>query len=72
MHFNYTLLIKVSDKLSTRSDNEADTNLKVSINLSFFVIVLPPLRFLIGRKKVIYFSIFDPIQSSLPLNSSAN
>ena len=72
MHFNYTLLIKVSDKLSTRSDNEADTNLKVSINLSFFVIVLPPLRFLIGRKKVIYFSIFDLIQSSLPLNSSAN
>ena len=71
--FVHTLLIQTPDKLSTRSDNEADINLKLSINLSLCVIVLSSSRFfLIHTEKVIYFSIFSPIQSSSPLNSSAN
>ena len=59
--------------LLTSSDNEVGINLKLSINLSLYVIVLPLSHsFLIGTEKVIYFSIFSPIQLSSPLNSSAN
>ena len=71
MHDLHSALVKIPDKLSTRSDNEAYMNLKLSINLSLYVIVLPLLHFLIGTEKVIYFSIFSPVQSSSPLNSFA-
>ena len=54
MHDLHSTLEKIPDKLSTRSDNEADVNLKLSINLSLYVIVLPLLHFLIGTEKVIY------------------
>ena len=72
MHDLHTSLL-ISDNLSARSDNEAGINLKLSINFSFCVTVLPSSHFfLIGTEKVIYFSIFSPIQSSSPLNSFAN
>ena len=70
MHDLHSILSTIPDMLS---DNEADINLKLSINLSLRVIVLPSSHFfLIGTEKVIYFSIFSPIQSSSPLSSSAN
>ena len=59
--------------LSTSSDKEVAVNLKLSINLSLCVIVLLSLHFFsIGAENVMYYSMFSPIQSSLPLNSSAN
>ena len=65
--------IKNSDILSKISDNEVDVNLKLSINLGLYVIVLLSSHFfLIGTEKVIYFSMFSPIQLSSPLSSSAN
>ena len=73
MHDLHSILLKIPDLLSTSSDNEVDINLKLSINLSLHVIVLPSSHsFLIGTEKVIYFSIFSPTQLSSPLNSSAN
>ena len=73
MHDLHFILLKIPDMLSTRSDNESDVNQKLSINLSLRVIVLPPsCFFLTEAEKVIYFSIFSSIQSSLPLNSLAN
>ena len=61
------------DKLWTRLDNEVDVNLWLSINLSLCVIVLPlSSYFLIGTENVIYFSVFSPMQSNWPSNSSAN
>ena len=60
VQFVHTLLVKIPDKLSTRSDNEAKINLELSINLSLFEIVLPWLHFfLIGTEKVIFFHIFS-------------
>ena len=69
MHDLHYLLLKISDVLSTRFDNESEINLKLSINLSLYVIVfLSPLllitSFLIGTEKVIYFYILSPIQLS--------
>ena len=74
MQYVHAILLKIlPEKLSTWSDNEAGINLKLSINLSLSVIVLLPSHFfLFGTEKVIYFSIFYPIQSSSPLNSFAN
>ena len=67
----HSILLKIPDKLSTRSDSEAD--IKLSINHSLYGIILPSSHFfLIGTEKVIYYSIFSPIQSSSPLNSFAN
>ena len=69
----YIILLKIPDVLSTSSDNEYGTNLKLSINLSLYVIVLLLLHpFLIGTKKAMYFSMLSPIQLNSPLNSIAN
>ena len=47
-------------------------SLKLSMNFSLYVIVLPfSSIFLIGTEKGIYFSVFSPKHSSLPLNSFA-
>ena len=63
----------IPDKLSTRLDSELDINLKLSINFSLYIVVLPlSCAFLIGTDKVIYFSVFSPMHSKLPLNSFAN
>ena len=63
----------ISDKLSTRFDNELCINLQLSINFSLYVTVLPlSCFFLIGAEKVMYFSVFSPRHSKLPLNSLAN
>ena len=52
-------------KLSTSFDNEIDINLRLSINSSFYVILLPlSSSFLIGNEKVIYFSVFSPKHSN--------
>ena len=73
MHDLHPILLKIPDMLSTGFDNEVEINLKLSINLSLCVIVLPSSHyFLIGTEKVIYFSMFSPIQLSSTLNSSAN
>ena len=73
MHDLHSILLKIPNILSTSSDNEINLNLKLLINLSLLVIVLPSSHsFLIGTEKVIYFSIFSPIQLSSPLNISAN
>ena len=72
MHDLHSILLKIPDVLSTRFDNESDINLKLSINLSLYVIVLLSHSFLIGTEKVIDFSILSPIQFSSPLNSIAN
>ena len=67
------ILLKFPAMLTTSSDNEVAINLKLLINLSLYVIVLPSSHFfLIGAEKVIYFSLFSPIQLSSPLNCSAN
>ena len=76
LHFSHLLLsthdlhsipLKFPDILSSY-DNEIGINLKPSINLSLYAIVLPLSHsFLIGTEKVIYFSIFSPIQLSSPL-----
>ena len=63
----------ILDKLSTRSDNEVDINLQLSINFNLYVVVLPlSCSFLIGTEKVIYFSVFSPKPSKSPSNTSAN
>ena len=73
MHDLHSILLKIPNILSTSSNNEINLNLKLLINLSLLVIVLPSSHsFLIGTEKVIYFSIFSPIQLSSPLNISAN
>ena len=73
MHDLHSTLLKIPDVLSTSSDKEVGKNLKLSINLSLYVIVLPLSHsFLIGTEKVIYFSILSPVQLSSPLNSFAN
>ena len=49
------------DKYLTSFDSEVDINLKLSINFSLYVIVLPlSSSFLIGTEKVTYFSVFSP------------
>ena len=67
MHDLHSILLKIPDKLSTRSDNEADMNLKLSINISLFVIVLPSLDFLIGTEKVIYTFPYFPLYNQAHL-----
>ena len=63
----------ITDKLLTRLDSELDINLKLSINSSLYIVVLPlSCSFLIGTDKVIYFSVFSSKLSKLPLNSFAN
>ena len=60
LHFLHLLLSRPSDKLSTRLDNELDTNLKQSINFNLYMIVLPlSTFFLIITEEVIYFSEFS-------------
>ena len=55
----------ITYKLSTSFDNEIDINLRLSINSSFYVILLPlSSSFLIGNEKVIYFSVFSPKHSN--------
>ena len=72
MHALHSFLL-ISDNLSTRFDNEVGINVKLSINFSLCVVVLPlQCSFLIGTEKVIYFSVFSPIRSNWPPNSSAN
>ena len=59
MHDWHSILLKIPVMLSTRSDNEADINLKLLINLSLFVIILPSsFFFLKGTEKVIIFPYF--------------
>ena len=41
MHDLHSILLKIPDVLSASSDNEVGINLKLSINLSLYVIVLP-------------------------------
>ena len=77
MHDLHSLLLKISDVLSTRFDNESCINLKLSINLRLYLIVLlSPLllitSFLNGTEKVIYFFISSPIQLTSPLNYIAD
>ena len=73
MHDLYSILLKIPDVLSTSSDNEVFINLKLSINLSLYVIILPLSHsFLIGTGKLIYFSILSSTQLSSPLNSIPN
>ena len=56
-------LLLISDQLSTKFDSESCINL----------VVLPSsCSFLIGAEKVIYFSVFSPKQSKLPLTFLAN
>ena len=70
VHDFHSILLKLPDILSTISDNEANINLKLSINLNLYAIVLPLSHpFLIGTEKVICFSMFSPIS---PLAPSAN
>ena len=67
------MLLKIPDALSTSSDNEAGINLKLSIKLSLYVIVLLLSHsFLIGTEKVIFFKIIFPIQLSSPWVSYDN
>ena len=69
LHDLHSFLL-IFDRLSTRLDNEADINLMLSINFSLYMVGLPFLcSFLTGAEKVIYFSVFSPKQSQLPLNS---
>ena len=73
MYDLYSILLKIPDVISTRSNNEVDINLKLSINLSLHVIVLLLLQYSqLVQKKVIYFSTLSPIRLSSPLNSIAN
>ena len=74
IHYLHSILLKIPDKLSTCSDNEVDINLKLSVNFSFYVIVLPlslSHSVLIGTEKLIHFSILSPMQLISPLNSFA-
>ena len=67
------MLLKIPDALSTSSDNEVGINLKLSIKLSLYVIVLLLSHsFLIGTEKVIFFKIISPIQLSSPWVSYDN
>ena len=62
----------ISSKLSTRFDSEVGINLKLSINFSLCVVVLPlPCSENRYRKSNIL-SIFFLVHSDSPLNSSAN
>ena len=55
------LLWILSNEFLTCFDNEVDIYLKLSINFNLHVIFLPLSSFfLIGTKKVIYFSVFSP------------
>ena len=59
--------------LITRLDNEVDINLKLSINLNFYVIfLLLSFSILIGTERVICFSVFSPNYLICPSNSLAN
>ena len=65
-----TFFAIITNKLLTSFDNEVVINLKLSINFSFYVTALPlSSSFLIGNKKVIYFSVFSPKHSNLSSNS---
>ena len=61
MHDIHSILLKVPDVVLTRFHNESGINLKLSINLSLYVIaLLLSHSFLIGTEKVIYISILSP------------
>ena len=64
MHDLHSILLKIPDVLSTSSDNEVGINLKLSILLSLYVVLLLSHSFLIGTEKVIYFSISSQMQLS--------
>ena len=63
----------LSERLSTKFDNELDIDLKLSIS---FILSWINLRlsnsFSIGTEKIIYCSLLSPKQSNCPLNSSAS
>ena len=68
---HYCLLI--SDKLSTRSDNDLFINLKLSMNFSLNVMNLPSLfSFFSGILNVMYFSVSSPKHAipSIPFANS--
>ena len=63
MHDLHSILLKIQDVLSTCFDNEVGINLKLSINLRLYVVILPLSHsFLIGTEKRIYFSVVSPMQ----------
>ena len=65
--------LSISDRLSVRFDSDALINLQLSINFSLLVIsLLFSFIFLSGTLNVLYFSVFSPKQSILPLNFVAN
>ena len=64
MHDLHSILLTLPDVLSTSSDNEVGINLKLSILLSLYVVLLLSHSFLIGTEKVIYFSISSQMQLS--------
>ena len=64
MHDLHSILLIIPDVLLTRFDNESDINLKLSINLSLYVIVLLLSHsFLIGTEKSYIF--FDIIPNTI-------
>ena len=64
----YLLLRSPSERLSTRLNNEVDINVKLSINLILYVMLL---SFLIGTKKLCIFSPKHSNFHSKHLNSFA-
>ena len=61
-------LILSSDKLSRRFDKESCINLQLSLIIILYLISLSLYHFLNGTVKLIYFSVFSPKHSELPLN----
>ena len=73
MHDLHSVILNIPDVLSARFDNESGINLKLSINLSLYVIVsLLSHSFLIDTEKVTYFSILSQMQLGSPLISITN
>ena len=67
LHDLHSFLL-TSDRLSVRIDSGAAINLQLSMNFSLYVISMPfSFIFLSGTLNVMYFSIFSPKQSMLPL-----
>ena len=63
----HLLLWSILARLSAILDSELEVNLKLSINFSFYVIVLSfSSSFFIGTEKVMHFSVFSPKHSNCP------
>ena len=70
LHLMHSCLL-ISDKLSTRSDNDLLINLKLSMNFSLYVMNLPSLfSFFSGILNVMYFSMPSP-QNVMPFTPFA-